>query len=56
MSVSKTIRRAINENPEIRVVLAIAERAREMEAKEPPRELIVKTEVVAIPSNQQRAV
>jgi hypothetical protein len=52
----KTIQKAIEDNPEIRVVLAIAERAREAEARELPREIGTATEVVAIPNNPQCAV
>jgi hypothetical protein len=56
MSVPKKIKKAIEDNPEIRVVLGIAQRAREAEAKELPRELSVTTGVVALPTNQQLAV
>lgn len=56
MDTKQTIEKAINENPEIQVVLAIAARARETEARELPRELGTATEVVAIPNNPQSAV
>ncbi len=56
MSARKTVKKAIADNPEIRIVLEIAGRAREAEAKELPRELSVTTEVAALPTNQQRAL
>jgi hypothetical protein len=56
MRVPKNVQKVIDDHPEVRIVLTIAERAREEAARELPRELSVTTEVVALPSNQQRAV
>jgi hypothetical protein len=53
MSAPDTIRKALEDNPDLRIVLEIASRARELEAKEPPRELVTTTGVVTIPANQQ---
>lgn len=55
MNVSEVIERA-KENPEVRLVLDLAIRARDMEARNLPREIGVATEVAAIPTNSQRAV
>jgi hypothetical protein len=54
--VEQTIEKALHENPDIRVVLEIAARAREIEARELPRELGTATDVVAIPNNSQCAL
>jgi len=56
MPLPQTIQRAIKDNPEINVVLEIAERAREIEGTTPPGELNPTTEVVALPNNRQFAV
>jgi len=53
MDVNQTIEKALNENPDVQVVLDIAARARETEARELPREIVGATEVVAIPTNPQ---
>lgn len=55
MSAEK-IEKALKENPEVRLVLEIAARARDIESREPPRELGAATEVVAIPTNPQCGV
>jgi hypothetical protein len=56
MKTKQTIQDAIDANPEIRLILEIATRARETEARELPREIGSSTEVVAIPINSQAAV
>jgi hypothetical protein len=56
MKVEQTIQKALDENPEIGTVLRIAACARELEARELPREIRVTNEVVAIPTNPQCAV
>jgi hypothetical protein len=56
VSVAGTIQKALDENPEIRIVLDIAARARDTEAKEPPREIGASTEVAAQPTHTQCAV
>jgi len=56
MSAAEMIEKALKENPDVRLVLDIAARARELEAKELPREIGVATEVTAIPTNPQCAV
>ena len=56
MDTNKTIQKALKENPDLRLVLDIAARARETEARELPREIGAATEVVATPNNSQCAV
>lgn len=56
MNVAEVIEKAKKENPDVRLVLDLATRARETEARELPREIGVATEVVAIPTNSQCAV
>jgi hypothetical protein len=56
MNATQLIDKALSENPDILVVLEIAARARETEAKEPPREIGVSTEVAAISIDSQYAV
>ena len=56
MDTTQIIKDAFDANPDIRLVLNIAARAHETEARELPREIGVATEVVAIPSNPQCAV
>lgn len=56
MKTEDIIQKALHENPELETVLRIATRARELEARELPREIGVTTEVVAIPANPQCAV
>jgi hypothetical protein len=53
MDTEQIIKRALNENPDIRLVLDVAARARDTEARERPREIEASTEVVAIPCNPQ---
>lgn len=50
------IQDALSDNPELRVVLEIAARARAAEARELPREIGMATEVVAIPISSPYAV
>jgi hypothetical protein len=47
---------ALSDNPELRVVLEVAARARAAEAREAPQEIGMATEVVAIPINSPHAV
>lgn len=56
MSVGETIQKAIDDNPEILIVLDIAARARNAESREQPRELGSATEVVAIPTHTQHGL
>jgi hypothetical protein len=56
MNTEKLVQKVLDENPEVRLVLDIAARARETEARELPREIGTSTEVVAIPINSQAAV
>ena len=56
MNANQVIKDAIEMNPEIRLVLEIATRAREAEARELPREIGSATEVVAIPLHSQGAL
>jgi hypothetical protein len=56
MDTNQAIKKAFNENPDVRMVLDIATRARETETRELPREIGAATEVVATPTNPQCAV
>ncbi len=56
MSVTQIIEKALEENPQIRIVLEAAARARDAEAKEPPKEISGSTEVVTVPTHTQCAV
>ncbi len=56
LNTAEMIEKTLKENPEVRLILDIAARARETEGREPPREIGTATGVVAIPSNAQRAV
>jgi hypothetical protein len=47
------IQKAIDENPEVRLVLEIAMRARDAESKEPPLDIGMATDIVATPTNSQ---
>lgn len=53
MDVTRLIQKSLKENPEIQLVLELASRAHEMEAKELPRHIGMATEIVAIPTNSQ---
>jgi len=53
MSVAEIVEKALKENPDIRLALEAANRARDAESKEAPREIGMATEVVAIPLNPQ---
>ncbi len=53
MNAEQTIQNALDKNPDIRLVLEIAARAREAESKEPPRNIGIATETAAIPTNSQ---
>jgi hypothetical protein len=53
MNIEKVIESKLKENPEVRLVLQIAARARDLEALEPPREIGLATDIVAIPSKSQ---
>jgi hypothetical protein len=56
MTTKQIIRDAIESNPEIRLILDIATRARELEEKSFPLELRASADVVAIPVKLQCAV
>ncbi len=56
MTAAQMIKKALDENPDIRLVLEAAERAREAESKEPPRNIGIATETVAIPTKSQGPV
>jgi hypothetical protein len=51
MDAEKIVQEAIKTNPEIRLVLEIAMRAREAECKEAPLNIGLATEIVAVPTN-----
>ena len=50
---AQVIQEALDKNPDVRLVLGIAMRARETEAKEAPRELNSANEVTAVPTHTQ---
>ncbi len=56
MDADQIIKDALEANPDVRLVLEIARRAREADSKEPPRELGASTDVRAIPINPQCGV
>lgn len=56
MDAAQIIKDALETNPDVRLVLEIATRARDADSKEPPRELGASTEVTAIPINPQCGV
>lgn len=53
MSAAEIVEKALKENPDIWLVLEATERARELEALQPPREIIISTHVGTIPLNSQ---
>jgi hypothetical protein len=53
MNAAEMVDKALKDNPEVRLVLEIAARARETESREFPREISGSTEVAAIPCNPQ---
>ncbi len=55
-AVDQLLQREQKENPELLLVLEIATRAREVEARELPQEVYTWGEVVSIPANQQQTV
>ena len=55
-SIKQLIRQEIRENPEVLLVLEIATRAREIEARELPQEISALHEVTAAPAYQQCAI
>jgi hypothetical protein len=55
-NIEQIINDGLKENPDVRLVLEIAARAREIEARETPRELWTSTEVATTPTNPQTAV
>jgi hypothetical protein len=56
MTVEKVIRVAAENNPEIRLVLDMAARARAAESAEPPRNVEAMSEIVSIPVNSATLV
>jgi len=49
----QVIKNELDKNPEVSLILEIATQAREMESKEPPRNIGVATEIITIPTNSQ---
>jgi hypothetical protein len=56
MGAQTVVRSWMDESPDVRLVLEIAARAHAIEFREPPRDLGVVTDVVAIPTNSQHPV
>jgi hypothetical protein len=52
VDVTKLAQRAM-ENPDVRTVLEIAARARDIEAREPAKTIGIATDIIAIPTNSQ---
>lgn len=50
LTADQLIQREMKENPEVSLILEIAARAREVETREPPQEIRVSTEAIAIPA------
>lgn len=55
-TINQLIRREMKENPDVSLVLEIAARARETEARELPREIFASLEVTAAPAYHQCAI
>ena len=53
MNADQIIRKALEDNPEIRLVLEIAARARDAEDKTAPADFSPKGETVTVPNHQQ---
>jgi hypothetical protein len=51
MNAEQIIKKALKENPEIQLVLEIADRARQAEAHSGPRNIGVATDVAVVPTN-----
>ena len=56
MNAEQMVENTLEKNPELRLVLEIAARARAVEAKELPRNMGTTTETAAIPTNSQSLV
>lgn len=56
MNEAKMLENSLTEHPEIVLVLEIAARSREVEARELPLDFTVSTEVAAIPTRAQQCV
>ncbi len=56
MTAAEMIEKALKENPDFRLILEAANRAREAESKEPPRNIGVATETAAVPISSQGPV
>lgn len=56
MDAEQIVKDAIATNPDVRLVLEMAARAREAESKEPPRSIGMSTEVAALPTTSQYPV
>jgi hypothetical protein len=56
MDATKIVKQGMKENPELRIVLEIAARARAIEENNPAIDLTPKNDVVTLPSNVQFAV
>ena len=53
VTVETVLMEGLQANPEVQIVMEIAMRAREVEAREPPRDMDMTTETVATPINSQ---
>jgi hypothetical protein len=51
MNAEQIVQKTLRDNPEIRLVLDIAARARQVEEQEAPRNIGVATDVTAVPTN-----
>jgi hypothetical protein len=51
MDAEQIVKKTLRENPEIQMVLEIAERARQAEASASPRNIGVATDVAVVPTN-----
>lgn len=56
VNAQQVVKDALSKNPDMRLVLEIAARAREVESKEPPISMDRATETVAVPTNPQGLV
>ncbi len=56
MNPVQIIQNALDKNPEMRLVLEIAARAREVESRELPRDIGLATDIAVVPTNSQSLV
>jgi hypothetical protein len=56
MKAKQTVQKALDKDPDVRLVLEIAARARSAESKEPPLYIGMATDTVTVPTSSQHPV